>query len=316
MNQFFKNLCIISLSIIFIFLLFKNPEISKSSISVSFNIWKNNLVPSIFPIIIISDILINYNFIDIVSPLFYKVFNKLFHLSYNGTYFLIMSLFIGTPSNAILLNNMINNNYINLNEANKLIYICYFSNPLFLYNTLSLIFNKYTVIEFIIIHYLANFIILFLIRKKYIPIENINNIIIKRNNILELLTSSIKNAINTMITILGIICFYMLIANQLKFNSLFSGILEITSGLFLLVKSSFKYKSFICIMLINFGGLSIFSQIKSILEDTNINFINYFKGRLLQIIIALLLFIILKATTQIIYNTTCFSSIECQCYII
>ena len=48
-------------------------------------------------------------------------------------------------------------------------------------------------------------------------------------------------------------------------------------------------KKILAIIIINFGGLSIFTQIKSILEDTNLNFINYFKGRILQIIISLLL---------------------------
>ena len=291
MKQFLKNLCSILLSLFLIFMLFKNSEISKYSINTSFNIWKNNLIPSIFPIIIISDILVNCNFMSIVSPIFYKLFNTFFNLSYNGTYFFVMSLFIGTPANAILLKELLDKNYIDINEANKLIYICYFSNPLFLYNTLSLIFDKYIVIRIIIIHYISNFIILFIIRNKYNYTENKTNLNIHKNNFI---ISSIKKATNTMITILGILCFYTLIINYLKLNNLFTGILEITTGLFSLINYNSNYKLLICIIIVNFGGLSIFSQIKSILEDTNINFINYFKGRMLQIIISLLLCIFFK----------------------
>ena len=92
-----------------------------------------------------------------------------------------------------------------------------------------------------------------------------------------------------MITILGIISFYMLIASYLKNNILLCGILEITTGLNLIIHSFTNYKLLLSIIIINFGGLSIYSQIKSILEDTNINFINYFKGRLLQILISSLI---------------------------
>ena len=291
MKQFFKNICIIMLSLLFIILLFKNPSISKNSINYSFNIWLNNIVPSLFPIIIINDILINYNFIKIVSPLFYKLFNKIFNLSYGGTYFFIMSLFIGTPANAMLLDNLLKNKYIDINEANKLIYVCYFSNPLFLYNILSLIFDKYIVIKIIIVHYIANFITLFIIRNKYNYKSN-NMIINEKKSFFDTITESSKKAINSMITILGIISFYMLIVNYFKFNCLLTGLFEITNGLFSLIKYSSSNKVLLALIIINFGGLSIFSQIKSILEDTNIVIYNYIKGRLLQIIFSLLLFLL------------------------
>lgn len=289
MKQFLKNSCMIVLSFIFIFLLFKNPEISKNSIQYSFSLWLNNLLPSLFPMIIINDILINYNFPIIISKFFYNFFNRFFKLSYNGTYFFLMSLFIGTPANAILLKDLIDKNMIDKNEANKLIYVCYFSNPLFLYNMLSLIFNnQIIVIKLIVIHYISNIIILFSIRNKYIP-KNSNKIILKSISIDKLLPKTCQKAINNMITVLGVITFYMLIASYLPNNSLLLGTLEITTGLNSLILNQSELKELLCIIVINFGGLSIFTQIKSILEDTNLNFYNFFKGRIYQIIISLLL---------------------------
>ena len=290
MKHILKNCCMIVLTFLFIFLLFKEPQISKNSISNSFSLWLNNLMPSLFPMIIINDILINYNFSFYISNVFYKIFNKLFKLSFNGTYFFLMSLFIGTPANAILLKDLIDKNMIEEKEANKLIYICYFSNPLFLYNMLLLIFNNQSVtLKIILFHYLANFIILFLIRNKYIP-NKINKVELTTISISKLLPKTCYKAISNMLTVLGVISFYMLIASYLPSIPLVSGLLELTTGLNSLIINQCEYKEILVIIIINFGGLSIFTQIKSILEDTNLEFINFFKGRLLQIIISLILF--------------------------
>ena len=289
MKYILKKSIILVLTFVFLILLFKNPSISKESIAKSFSLWTNNLVPSLFPMIIINEILINYNFPSIICSIFYKIFNKIFKLSYNGTYLFIMSIFIGTPANAILLKNMLDKKMVQIEEVNKLLYVCYFSNPLFLYNMLSLIFSNKKIVLFLLVsHYLANFIILFLIRNKYQPNTD-NKIKIESISLSKLLPNAIKKAFNSLIVVLGVISFYLLISDYFLTTTIFKGLLEITTGLNSLIINQSSSKKILAIIIINFGGLSIFTQIKSILEDTNLNFINYFKGRILQIIISLLL---------------------------
>ncbi len=289
MKYILKKSIILVLTFVFLILLFKNPSISKESIAKSFSLWTNNLVPSLFPMIIINEILINYNFPSIICSIFYKIFNKIFKLSYNGTYLFIMSIFIGTPANAILFKNMLDKKMVQIEEVNKLLYVCYFSNPLFLYNMLSLIFSNKKIVLFLLVsHYLANFIILFLIRNKYQPNTD-NKIKIESISLSKLLPNAIKKAFNSLIVVLGVISFYLLISDYFLTTTIFKGLLEITTGLNSLIINQSSSKKILAIIIINFGGLSIFTQIKSILEDTNLNFINYFKGRILQIIISLLL---------------------------
>jgi hypothetical protein len=241
--------------------------------------------------IIINDILINYNFPLFISSIFYKLLNKIFKLSFNGTYLFLASLFVGTPANAILIKDFLDKKMLKIEEANKIIYVCYFSNPLFLYNMLSLTFNKYITYKIIITHYIANFIILFLIRNIYIP-KNNNRMKLESINLSKLIYKSCQKAINSMLTVLGVISFYMLISNYLQNHIFINGILEISTGLNSLIVTETNYKEILAIIFINFGGLSIFTQIKSILEDTNLNFKNYFKGRLMQVVIGILLFFI------------------------
>ena len=289
MKYILKKSIILVLTFVFLILLFKNPSISKESIAKSFSLWANNLVPSLFPMIIINEILINYNFPSIICSIFYKTLNKIFKLSYNGTYLFIMSIFIGTPANAILLKNMLDKKMVQIEEVNKLLYVCYFSNPLFLYNMLSLIFSSKKIVLFLLFsHYLANFITLFLIRNKY-QSNTDNRIKIESISLSKLLPSAIKKAFNSLIVVLGVISFYLLISDYFLNTVIFKGLLEITTGLNSLIINQSSSKKILAIIIINFGGLSIFTQIKSILEDTNLNFINYFKGRILQIIISLLL---------------------------
>ena len=287
MKYILKKSIILVLTFVFLILLFKNPSISKESIAKSFSLWTNNLVPSLFPMIIINEILINYNFPSVICSIFYKPFNKIFQLSYNGTYLFVMSIFIGTPANAILLKNMLDKKMVQIEEINKLLYVCYFSNPLFLYNMLSLIFSNKKIVLFLLVsHYLANFIILFLIRNKY-QANTDNKIKIESVSLSKLLPNAIKKAFNSLIVVLGVISFYLLISDYFLTTTIFKGLLEITTGLNSLIINQSSSKKILAIIIINFGGLSIFTQIKSILEDTNLNFVNYFKGRILQIIISL-----------------------------
>ena len=289
MKYILKKSIILVLTFVFLILLFKDPSISKESIAKSFSLWVNNLVPSLFPMIIINEILINYNFPNIICSIFYKTFNKIFKLSYNGTYLFVMSIFIGTPANAILLKNMLDKQMVQIEEINKLLYVCYFSNPLFLYNMLSLIFSNKKIVLFLLVsHYLANFITLFLIRNKY-QSNTDNSIKIESISLSKLLPSVIKKAFNSLIVVLGVISFYLLISDYFLTTTVFKGLLEITTGLNSLIINQSSSKKILAIIIINFGGLSIFTQIKSILEDTNLNFVNYFKGRILQIIISLFL---------------------------
>ena len=196
-------------------------------------------------------------------------------------------------NNSKIANDLLNTNMVEKNEANKLIYVCYFSNPLFLYNMLSLIFNNQTiVIKLIISHYISNIITLFLIRNKYIP-KTSNKFTSKRSSLNKILPKTCQKAMNNMIIVLGILSFYILVTSYLPSNSLIKGLFEITTGLNSLMLNQSEYKEILTIIIINFGGLSIFTQIKSILEDTNLNFYNYFKGRLYQIVISIILLIVL-----------------------
>ena len=71
-----------------------------NAVSYSFDIWINNVFPSLFPFFVLSEILINYGFIELIGELFKPIFEKLFKINGNAAFVFIMSLLSGFPSNA------------------------------------------------------------------------------------------------------------------------------------------------------------------------------------------------------------------------
>lgn len=286
-----------------IFFLFSyNKEISIVILE-GMNLFLTKVFVSLFPMFLLNDILINQNIPYYFYLIFNNIFKKIFKTSGILAYVLIMSLISGTPTNAYILKNLVNNNFLTYQEANHYLYFTYFSNPLFLILMLSHIFSQIIVLKIILSHYLANIIIGIILRGKS-PIISANNLFKKENKPLyNTLIPSIEKSIQTLLMILGTIIFYRLFSFILikTFNFPYiieifmTGFLEITSGLNKL--SSFiileNLKSIISLIIISFGGISIHTQIKGILEDTNINYIYFLKGRIIQVIISIIIFLII-----------------------
>lgn len=285
------------ISIIFIF---KNNKEVANIILEAVNLFFKKVFVSLFPMFILNDILINLNIPYYFYLLFNKLFLKVFHTSGLGAYVFIMSLISGTPSNAYILKELVELEKLSIEEANHFLTFTYFSNPLFLTVMLSTIFNARIVLKIILCHYIANIIIGILMRNKAPKI--VTNQKYTQNKSKSSIIKSINKSISTLLMILGTICFYMLLTfivmnllpDNLLIKTLISGFLEITNGLNTITSLNFfiQIKEIIATAIISFGGLSIHTQIKSILEDTKMNYSYFFKGRIMQTIISVILIIL------------------------
>lgn len=99
---------------------------------------------------------------------------------------------------------------------------------------------------------------------------------------------------DTLIIILGTICFYYVIAhffhtqNEL-INTFIQGFFELTQGLnqIKFLNSSNQIKEILAISFISFGGLSIHTQIQSIIKDSSLKYLPFLKGRLLHVLFSI-----------------------------
>ena len=73
-----KVLISVIIMIILVFIGFEILTESNSilnSVSFSFKIWENNIFPSLFPFFILSELLVNYGFVEFLSELFKPIMN-------------------------------------------------------------------------------------------------------------------------------------------------------------------------------------------------------------------------------------------------
>lgn len=302
-----KILYLLIIFILILLLLFNSSEIIES-IRFSFSICINNLFPSLIPFMLLSNILIQYNFIDDLSSIFNKLMTKIFKINKNCSFAFVMSILSGTPSNAKYLSDLYKNNLITINDIKNCLNFCHFTNPIFILGTIGYSFlnNKKLGLVVLISHYLSAIILgLFNKKENIIYIENKNNN--KNNNFINILNKSIINTSNTLLLILGIITTCIIITTIIdktlfinKNYKFMYGIIEITQGLKYLSLSDFslEFKTILSALLISFGGLCIHAQVFSILDNKKIRYIPYLCSRIIHSLLSCLIcLLILRANS-------------------
>lgn len=318
MKKTITNIMIIILLLLVSFEIITESNHIMETVNFSFNIWKNNIFPSLFPFFIISDLLINYGFVEFLGEVLRPVMHKLFKSSGSSSFILVMSIISGIPSNAKYVRELYDNNIIDENESTKILMFSHFSNPLFIIGTVSTLFlnNKEVGLLILLSHYITNIIIGIMFRNYYPTKEkyskaSFKNAIVKmqekrinnKKSFGNIVSNSLINSINTLILILGVVTFFLIITTIIDRNlhissyyqSILNGIFEITQGLKYVSMENIplKLKATISVMILSFGGFSAHMQVMSILSDTNIKYLPYLTARILHAFISsLLLFLV------------------------
>lgn len=312
--MFKRNLIpILILMIIFAFIV-KPSTVSDGAIK-GLNIWINNIVPFLFPMSILSNILLQYNFLYSLLERFAFLSKKILKSKFALIPFFI-SIICGYPSGALVTNIMTCNKKISANEA---CYIITFTNNCSLQFISAVVaysflgdFNLYIYIA--IPHYLGALLLSFLFLNKG---SNLSDKIKPKSNIVhfnEIFSSSIYKSIISILTVGGVIVFFSvfsqfiinILSSSKAFTSLNSsikdiifslliGIFEITNGCKLISASllPIEIKLIIINFLISFSGMSIIFQTIAVSTDFNFNLANYIKSKFVFGIISSLLCILM-----------------------
>lgn len=268
-------------------------------------IFYNKIFVSVFPFIILSNILIYFNYHLFLNKIFKKTLNKLFNISSSSIIF-ILSILSSMPSNSIYTKNLLDNKLISINEANKILTFTYFPSISFIIGTIGYkMFNNIKIgIIILLCNYIYNILIGIYLRKDKINFTLENKNLPNKTSFFDMLTNTILNAFNTSFIILGNLIIFIIIINilnkYLNINntllSVVSGLLEMTSGsnMLSLLNININLKISLTSLIINFSGLSILFQSKSILNNYNINIKRILIIKLIfSIIVSILLYIFL-----------------------
>lgn len=292
--------------------MFQNAEAVLQGVVKGMELWRKNIFPALFPFFIISHLMIDFGFIEILKEIF-KPLMSIFKINPNASFILAMSLLSGSPSNAIYTKELYLTGKLSKEEAEKTLTFTYFSSPLFILGTLSLIYLKNSKLGILIffIHVLSGISIGLFFRGNTEKQGKMNiklgiqkmMAISKKTSFTKSITKNIEKSLQTMFLILGSVCFIYIITSSLEpffienpyFFTLLKGFLEVTQGLqaVSILPISLFYQGLLSIMMISFGGMSIFIQIISILSDTDLDLKYFFVARIFHAFLAATLFIIL-----------------------
>ncbi len=306
-----RNLIPISiLLIIFAFIL--NPRVVSEGAFRGLTIWINNIVPFLFPMFILSNILLQYNFMySLLERL--SFFSKRILKSKFALIPYFISFISGYPSGAMIVNIMANNKKISSSEAD---YILIFTNNcsfqfIAAVVSYSMLGNFNLWIYIAIPHYLGAIILSFLYKhkeknnlSKNTRFQNMNT------HFNEVFSSSVYKAIISILTVGGVIVIFsvfsqyvttILLDNEIFTSlntnikdiifSLIVGSLEITNGCSMIASSMLplEIKLIIINFLISFSGISIIFQTIAVTNELDFNILNYIKAKFLLGIISALI---------------------------
>ena len=97
------------------------------SVGFSISIWKDNLFPTLFPFFVVSNLLMNYGFVDMMGVVFRYPMQKYFHLPGECGFVLAASLFSGFPSGAKYASDLVQKKKITTQQAERLLTFTHYS---------------------------------------------------------------------------------------------------------------------------------------------------------------------------------------------
>lgn len=294
-----KTIKPIFLTLTLIIFLFNLDIVINSTLSASY-LFITKVFVSIFPFIILSDILFYFNYDLFLKKIFGNIISKLFNVSKSTSIIYILSILTSHPTNSVYIKEMLDRKEIDENDINKILLTTYFPSIAFVIGTIGVgIYHSIKTGVFLYLTILIkNILIGTFLRGKNLCKEVPS---IKKNKITlqETISKSIIKGINTSYIILGNIIIFTIIVNLLNnylninstILSLMSGMLEMTNGIFMIsnLNINLSQKILLTSFILNFSGLSIIFQTSSILNKYKINIKKILIIKLIFSVIAILL---------------------------
>lgn len=295
MKKKINSLTIIILLALIIIYVFTNSKNITTAIFESYELFLKNIFPSLFPMFIISYILVEIKIPEVLGNIFKKPFYKLFKTKKEASFVFFMSMLTGFPSSAKYIESLMNKNLIDEKDANKILQFTFFSNPLFIINTVGIMFlNNIKLGYIILISHITGNIITGLIFRNYNKKEelreenirqSIRELIIKINTtkFFNVLLNAIKDALSTMILIFGILVTFQIIITMMPKSTIIKGLIEMTIGLkYTSLITNTNLKLILSTFFLSFGGLCIHTQIMNILNKKRVKYLPFLLARIIH----------------------------------
>lgn len=268
-------------------------------------LWYQIILPTLFPFMIITNLLVRTNTMFSFTKWLSPVLCTLFASSPNGTFAILTGFLCGYPMGAKVTADLIKNGKISKNEGAYLLSFCNNTSPMFIMNYVILKTLKHEELLFpsLIILFASPILCSFLFRLYYLQKKQFSSDFLPSTTHpyfhFQLLDQTIMNSFEVITKVGGyIILFSVLITllKELPCTSLLWKIcilpsLEVTNGIPLLLATNLPFSfSYICIMaLVSFGGFCSIAQTKCMLDGTGLSILSYTIEKLITAMVTSLL---------------------------
>ena len=229
-----------AISIIFVLFTFCLVLFSQSNLIAAkngLNLWANNVVPSLFPFFIATNLLGHTNIIKYISKYCNRFMKPIFNVPGESAYAFILGLISGYPVGAKIVTDLRNKKFCSKDEGERMLCFTNNSGPLFIVGTVGItLFSNSTIgILLLITHILAaitvGIIMGFISRLKYSKFSTKKNIfnnclnskdeyICTFSNLGEVLSNAILDSSKTIIMIGGFVVIFSVIISILENSKL------------------------------------------------------------------------------------------------
>lgn len=294
---------VISSFVIFVFIVLSfilSPQ-TVSTTKITIDIILNVILPTLFPLMLLTLLFIEFGGVEIFAFLFQKVAGKLFGISGEGFCSFLSGLLGGSPLGAMVLYDLMDKKMISLKEGQKLFNIAAYISPGFILVTLSTLNNTPMLA---ITYYLTIVLILILSgffyqdEVSYFDLEALKAKLKQRYKNLQvapMIILIIKKASISLLIISGTMVLFNLpyvFFNQFLDNKLaifLSGLFEFSKGSILLISNKDLLSYLGVIIILSWGGIAMVFQNASYAYH-NIKIKPYVITRVCSIILNLILF--------------------------
>lgn len=312
LKDFFFQLLFTLLALYLTFLLLRYPARSLDYAYTGLILWFRKMIPTLFPFMILSGIMVRMNLTEGFARFFHPLFHKIWGTSLNGSYVILMGMLCGFPMGARVVGELCQAGKLSEKEGAYLLSFCNNIGPIyflsFVMSTLSL--SGY--IPFLIMYGVPLVYGAFLhllgwsetqtkmrfytlgwpFTTAYAPTPAhlfraaSVSVMPKKTSLLSAIDDSIVSGLIGIGKLGGYMVFFNLLNILLlpfsslpdNFLSLCNCLLEITSGISRAGKGSF----YMILTLLPFGGFSCMAQTYSMIKDTNLSILQYFLHKCVQ----------------------------------
>lgn len=302
MGKIYKKTALLIFFTGILVLLITCPHFTLKYAKAGLQIWYINMIPALLPMMIITGCMIKLNITASFASVLYPITHKIYHLSKNGTYAVIIGFLCGFPMGAKVICELYIHNKITKMEADTLLPICNNIGPVFMLTYGLRSFPKDSIYIILILFYIIPLVYAyFLFKSKKHSYQNTKtNVTYSQSNHMTFsvaLDEAISESAAGMLSLGGYIIFFSiltLIPRELlhlpdKVTSVFTCLLEITNGL--------SYPSVLpphmILSLLQFGGICCIFQTIKFVSKTDLDLKNYFLHKIALTVLTFLFFYVI-----------------------